>query len=105
MEAIGNTTCFGSVFIAPAENVLLKKKRNILSYNHVVVSKNYSTRLSKICCTLSESEIDQENPRTKIFTKSKNKMEEYNIAMKGMMRNPYEYHHDLGLFFLLLIWF
>ncbi|KAB1217607.1 Phosphoglucan phosphatase LSF2, chloroplastic [Morella rubra] len=24
-------------------------------------------------------------------------MEEYNIAMKKMMRNPYEYHHDLGM--------
>ncbi|RXH94731.1 hypothetical protein DVH24_024415 [Malus domestica] len=27
---------------------------------------------------------------------SKNTMEEYNTAMKKMMRNPYEYHHDLG---------
>ncbi|KAF6143120.1 hypothetical protein GIB67_041188 [Kingdonia uniflora] len=26
-----------------------------------------------------------------------NKMEEYNVAMKRMMRNPYEYHHDLGM--------
>ncbi|CAN6565307.1 unnamed protein product [Malus baccata var. baccata] len=26
---------------------------------------------------------------------SKNTMEEYNTAMKKMMRNPYEYHHDL----------
>jgi len=23
-------------------------------------------------------------------------MEDYNTAMKRMMRNPYEYHHDLG---------
>ncbi|KAM1471122.1 hypothetical protein COP2_042822 [Malus domestica] len=26
-------------------------------------------------------------------------MEEYNTAMKKMMRNPYEYHHDLGFTF------
>lgn len=26
-----------------------------------------------------------------------NRMEEYNTAMKRMMRNPYEYHHDLGM--------
>ncbi|RZC53381.1 hypothetical protein C5167_012233 [Papaver somniferum] len=25
------------------------------------------------------------------------KMDEYNTAMKKMMRNPYEYHHDLGM--------
>ncbi|CAN6361222.1 unnamed protein product [Urochloa humidicola] len=25
------------------------------------------------------------------------KMEDYNTAMKRMMRNPYEYHHDLGM--------
>jgi hypothetical protein len=25
------------------------------------------------------------------------KMEDYNTAMKRMMRNPYEYHHDLGI--------
>ena len=24
------------------------------------------------------------------------RMEDYNTAMKRMMRNPYEYHHDLG---------
>ncbi|CAN6463259.1 unnamed protein product [Victoria cruziana] len=25
------------------------------------------------------------------------KMDDYNVAMKRMMRNPYEYHHDLGM--------
>ncbi|GMP61373.1 hypothetical protein CsSME_00023868 [Camellia sinensis var. sinensis] len=29
-------------------------------------------------------------------------MEEYNIAMKKMMRNPYEYHHDLGMNYTLI---
>jgi hypothetical protein len=33
---------------------------------------------------------------------SNNKMEDYNTAMKRMMRNPYEYHHDLGSFFDLI---
>ncbi|KAI3748905.1 hypothetical protein L6452_12324 [Arctium lappa] len=28
---------------------------------------------------------------------SNHKMEDYNTAMKRMMRNPYEYHHDLGM--------
>lgn len=97
MEAVGNI-CYSSVFLAPLENVFLKKKK-ICSYNHVMVSKN-SSRLNKIYCNLSESEIE-ENPRSQILTKSKNKMEEYNTAMKRMMRNPYEYHHDLGQSLLL----
>ncbi|KAL6533026.1 Phosphoglucan phosphatase lsf2, chloroplastic [Orobanche minor] len=29
-------------------------------------------------------------------------MEDYNIAMKKMMRNPYEYHHDLGMNYTLI---
>lgn len=29
---------------------------------------------------------------------SKNKMEDYNTAMKRLMRSPYEYHHDLGIY-------
>ncbi|KAL5709866.1 hypothetical protein ACHQM5_020500 [Ranunculus cassubicifolius] len=28
---------------------------------------------------------------------SSSKVEDYNTAMKNMMRNPYEYHHDLGM--------
>lgn len=29
-------------------------------------------------------------------------MEDYNTAMKKMMRNPYEYHHDLGMNYTLI---
>ncbi|XP_020212741.1 phosphoglucan phosphatase LSF2, chloroplastic [Cajanus cajan] len=64
---------------------------------------NYSVRLSPICCKLPESGIE-ENPTTtsKRPPKSKDRMEEYNIAMKRMMRNPYEYHHDLGMNYTLV---
>ncbi|GMP40078.1 hypothetical protein CsSME_00010656 [Camellia sinensis var. sinensis] len=54
--------------------------------NTIMVSSKTPSRSSKVSCMLSE------NPTTK--------MEEYNIAMKKMMRNPYEYHHDLGLLHL-----
>uniref|UniRef100_A0A0E0BMU4 Tyrosine specific protein phosphatases domain-containing protein n=1 Tax=Oryza glumipatula TaxID=40148 RepID=A0A0E0BMU4_9ORYZ len=30
-------------------------------------------------------------------TTGSTRMEDYNTAMKRMMRNPYEYHHDLGM--------
>ncbi|KAL6509380.1 Phosphoglucan phosphatase lsf2, chloroplastic [Orobanche gracilis] len=57
---------------------------------------NDSFRFHNISCRLSEGE--QVSPvRT-----SKNKMEDYNIAMKKMMRNPYEYHHDLGMNYTLI---
>jgi hypothetical protein len=47
-----------------------------------------------IHCKLSGVE---DNPTGKnLSLSSTNRMEEYNIAMKRMMRNPYEYHHDLG---------
>ncbi|MCL7026729.1 hypothetical protein MKW94_010876 [Papaver nudicaule] len=31
------------------------------------------------------------------------KMDEYNTAMKKMMRNPYEYHHELGMNYKLIL--
>ncbi|KAG6600890.1 Phosphoglucan phosphatase LSF2, chloroplastic, partial [Cucurbita argyrosperma subsp. sororia] len=53
-------------------------------------------RLNKIRCGLPESGIRQ-NPSSSRASSSKNRMEEYNLAMKKMMRNPYEYHHELGM--------
>ncbi|KAM6598862.1 hypothetical protein CsatA_018471 [Cannabis sativa] len=99
MEVVGNR-CFSSVFLAaPLEDVFLNNKK-ICAYNHGMVSR-HSFRLNKISCKVPENELG-ENPRSQILTKSKNKMEEYNIAMKKMMRNPYEYHHDLGMNYTLI---
>ena len=56
-------------------------------------------RLNKIRCGLPESGIRQ-TPSSSRASSSKNRMEEYNLAMKKMMRNPYEYHHELGQFLL-----
>nr|GMC65692.1 phosphoglucan phosphatase LSF2, chloroplastic [Ipomoea batatas] len=47
-----------------------------------------SSKWHKISSKLSGSEVGK-------GVSGKNKMEEYNVAMKRMMRNPYEYHHDL----------
>ncbi|WOG96982.1 hypothetical protein DCAR_0416321 [Daucus carota subsp. sativus] len=33
---------------------------------------------------------------------SSNRVEDYNTAMKRLMRNPYEYHHDLGMNYTLI---
>ncbi|XP_009769315.1 phosphoglucan phosphatase LSF2, chloroplastic [Nicotiana sylvestris] len=52
-----------------------------------------------ISCKLPESEVEENYTSSSV---SSNKMEEYNLAMKRMMRNPYEYHHDLGMNYTLI---
>lgn len=93
MEAVGSS-CFSSVFVAPPESDVLLKKKKVHSQNHIMVSKN-SFESIKIYCKAPESEIEECPTRTRP-SNSRNKIEEYNIAMRRMMRNPYEYHHDLG---------
>ncbi|KAF3327384.1 phosphoglucan phosphatase LSF2 [Carex littledalei] len=51
--------------------------------------RNLSRHMS-INCTSSDRELVTQRS-------SSNRMEDYNTAMKRMMRNPYEYHHDLGM--------
>jgi hypothetical protein len=94
MEGVSNIG-FSSTFRVSLETQLLSKQRKHKSPCSFMIPFNYSVRINKICCKLSESGIE-ENPTTKRVSKSKDMMEEYNIAMKKMMRNPYEYHHDLG---------
>ncbi|KAK6131840.1 hypothetical protein DH2020_034414 [Rehmannia glutinosa] len=59
---------------------------------------NNSFKFPKISCRLPEGETEANHSRLGFpISTSNTKMEEYNIAMKKMMRNPYEYHHDLGM--------
>lgn len=88
MASVGNT-CYGSVFIAPLENDAFLKKIKKSTCN-CLMGFNNSSKSNKICCGLPE------NPTSSRPSISKNTVEEYNTAMKKMMRNPYEYHHDLG---------
>ncbi|KAK7821921.1 phosphoglucan phosphatase LSF2, chloroplastic [Quercus suber] len=102
MGSIGNSMFSYSVLKAPLENK--KIFMNSACYSFVSISKS-SSSLRKINCQLPEtlSGIQQHNLTSKKASNSKtNKMEEYNIAMKGMMRNPYEYHHDLGMNYTLI---
>lgn len=105
METVSNVG-FASVFRAPlkTQQLLLSNQRKHKSPCSFMIPPNHSVRRSRmICCSnkVSESGI-QEKPATsnKRASKPKDRMEEYNIAMKSMMRNPYEYHHDLGQFHL-----
>lgn len=91
--------CSSSVlnkFIAPIEN---KRVCNFVAS----ISKN-ALKSGKIYCKLPETESSgiQQNPTKGRPSSSGTKMEEYNVAMKRMMRNPYEYHHDLGMNYTLI---
>ncbi|XVE86078.1 hypothetical protein DITRI_Ditri18aG0007500 [Diplodiscus trichospermus] len=103
MSTINSTSCFSSMFQSPPETEIFSAKMK--SRLNFMLPMNHSKMgSSRIFCNLSETEsgID-DNPRNgKISVRSKNRMEEYNTAMKRMMRNPYEYHHDLGMNYTLI---
>lgn len=56
-----------------------------------------------IFCTLSGDRVEEKPTRNSTMTRHKDRMEDYNTAMKRMMRNPYEYHHDLGMNYTLIL--
>ncbi|GMP23626.1 hypothetical protein CsSME_00001156 [Camellia sinensis var. sinensis] len=87
MATVGSSFVSPSIFPSPLPNDVRNATMKSMS-NTIMVSCKTPSRSSKVSCMLSE------NPTTK--------MEEYNIAMKKMMRNPYEYHHDLGMNYTLI---
>lgn len=104
MGSVGNVW-FHSVQKVPLDTQLQNK--SLCGYI-VPPYLNYPMRLTPISCELSERGIqDNSSTKSKSFYKNKNKnrMEDYNMAMKRMMRNPYEYHHDLGQFHLFIVFF
>ncbi|KAF9618876.1 hypothetical protein IFM89_002744 [Coptis chinensis] len=86
---------FASLFTSPLENELLLKKKSFCEFK--VLSNNKMNVNGISCKVQSESEIHEKPTST-----NKSKMEEYNTAMKSMMRNPYEYHHVLGMNYTLI---
>ncbi|KAG5558107.1 hypothetical protein RHGRI_008128 [Rhododendron griersonianum] len=105
MGAIGYTFLSASIFTSPLENNLLLSKQKYASMKSLcyvaVVSRNPS-KLSRVSCKLSGSGIEEKPTSNNGVSNSKNRMEEYNTAMKSTMRNPYEYHHDLGMNYTLI---
>ena len=88
-----------STYPLEKEGLLLMRKKS--TCNFMVVSKNrFKMGRTGIHCKLpahSHGSGVEDNPRGKnLSLSSTNKMEEYNTSMKRMMRNPCEYHHDLG---------
>ncbi len=97
MNALSCGTCFSSVFHSQSDKKEILLRKNDSKCN-LKLPKNHSFT-GRVSCKLSGSGIEEspKNQDQKASGSSKKRMEEYNIAMKRMMRNPYEYHHDLGL--------
>ncbi|GLT38456.1 hypothetical protein SLA2020_127060 [Shorea laevis] len=92
---------FSSVLSYPPEDeVLFGKKKS--KCNFLIPNSKSHFKMGRICCKLSQSGIEDNLGNSEISVSSKNRMEEYNRAMKRMMRNPYEYHHDLGMSYTLI---
>ncbi|CAI9774933.1 unnamed protein product [Fraxinus pennsylvanica] len=68
--------------------------KNAISAGNPIWASTNSFKFTQISCKLPES-------ANKGITTSR-KMEDYNVAMKRTMRNPYEYHHDLGMNYTLI---
>ncbi|KAL8135310.1 phosphoglucan phosphatase LSF2, chloroplastic [Apium graveolens] len=58
-----------------------------------------SSKMHKVVC---QSAAGRGGETTNKTTSSSNRVDEYNTAMKRLMRNPYEYHHDLGMNYTLI---
>lgn len=71
------------------------------TFNLVRLPRMSFRSLNKIYCSLPESETKESRTSFRSSDDSRSKMEDYNLAMKTLMRNPYEYHHDLGQWFLI----
>lgn len=59
-------------------------------------TRNFDGPSSKISRNKAIYCLIEENRSETGRLSSKGRVEDYNTSMKRMMRNPYEYHHDLG---------
>ncbi|KAF5752619.1 putative dual specificity protein phosphatase [Tripterygium wilfordii] len=90
----GSNGCLSIYPLEKNDGFLLKKR----SFVNLMFSKNKKLKMDRIKCQgTGESTTDN-----KVLLRYKSKVEDYNTAMKRMMRNPYEYHHDLGMNYTLI---
>ncbi|KAL1542071.1 Phosphoglucan phosphatase lsf2, chloroplastic [Salvia divinorum] len=93
MEAVGGIPfTFSSPLLSPPSQ--LQKTAVFFSSSLKQIAKN-SFKSPKICCRLPENEAGA----TQGFS---TKTDEYNIAMKKLMMNPYEYHYEFGMNYTLI---
>ncbi|XP_071734385.1 phosphoglucan phosphatase LSF2, chloroplastic [Rutidosis leptorrhynchoides] len=77
---------------SPIDIKVFKSTNLNKQFNLTLTSRNLKP--VKIFCKTTQNDV---NEPPQIENSTSHKMEDYNTAMKRMMRNPYEYHHDLGM--------
>ncbi|XP_047963845.1 phosphoglucan phosphatase LSF2, chloroplastic [Salvia hispanica] len=93
MEAVGRTPfTFSSQLLSPPSQ--LQKTAVFFSSSPKQIAKD-SFKSHRICCKLPENEVGAAQGFS-------TKTDEYNIAMKKLMMNPYEYHHEFGMNYTLI---
>lgn len=110
MAAIANT-CYSCTYSTVSMSQLHKHDLTMPT-NHIAALSLWRSphRASRITSKLPDGGVQRRSPMA-AGGDFRSKMDEYNVAMKRLMRNPYEYHHDLGQFHwrsksrFLLIWF
>ncbi|XP_066355734.1 phosphoglucan phosphatase LSF2, chloroplastic-like [Miscanthus floridulus] len=89
MAAMANTSCLPTPCGLPTVSIGAKSRRLAMAAVRCGPggSRSHRRSLGVFLCRSSSTAGAQGGTR----------MEDYNAAMKRMMRNPYEYHHDLGM--------
>ncbi|GAB2299404.1 Phosphoglucan phosphatase lsf2, chloroplastic [Dionaea muscipula] len=98
MVMLGKNSCFSPISSSSSSSLSIEitatSEHKLGSLLMDSRPKTYSRSSIRIYCKQPESGIRCDVSSS---SGSKSRIEEYNIAMKRMMRNPYEYHHDLGM--------
>ncbi|OWM87370.1 phosphoglucan phosphatase LSF2, chloroplastic isoform X2 [Punica granatum] len=98
MAAITNSCSYSSVFMSQLQKHSLAMPR---SHGPALAFSRNPHKAGRITSKLPETGVQKQSPPA-AGGGSRHKMDEYNVAMKRLMRNPYEYHHDLGMNYTLI---
>lgn len=92
MEAVANTLFS---FSPPLQSSPFQSQKTALFFSPP--KKSTRKKSPNICCQLPENKTEVTlSKQGSSISGSKSKTEEYNIAMKKLMMNPFEYHHEFG---------
>ncbi|KAK9167968.1 hypothetical protein Syun_000108 [Stephania yunnanensis] len=97
MAVVNKWSFWRSRSVVGGDEEVVAKKRFLCNFK--VGSKKWRW-VGGICCKHSEKIEVEENSSS--LSSNGRKMEDYNTLMKRLMRNPYDYHHDLGMNYTLI---
>lgn len=95
MSVVGSKSCIFSLTSHFREN---GKSSRLNSIDKPSIDPRRFPRKLGVSCKISGSGAEENPGNNGVSLSSKNKMEDYNTAMKRLMRSPYEYHHDFGTY-------